>query len=89
MAMTVIVPNFPYMLPPNIACIMDQSISDQDFAALDAHTKVIYVTGYVKFQDVFGESFTKYFGVYNFGKDSDFFGMTPIASPFNSEVKDQ
>jgi hypothetical protein len=34
----------------------------------------------------FGESFTKYFGVYNFGKDSDFFGIEPIASPFNSEV---
>jgi hypothetical protein len=89
MAMTVILPGTPYTTPPNLFCVMDAPISDTDFAGLDARTKVIFLTGYVKFQDVFGENFIKYFGAYNFGKDNDFFGITPFASQFNSEVKDQ
>jgi hypothetical protein len=87
--MTAILSGATFILPPDAACVMDNPISDEDFAGLDLHTKIIILTGYVKFQDVFGQSFTKYFGVFNFGKDSDFFGITPFASPYNSEVKDQ
>jgi hypothetical protein len=61
MAMTVILPGTPYTTPPNLFCVMDNPISDEDFAGLDAHTKVIFLTGYAIFQDVFGESFTKRF----------------------------
>jgi hypothetical protein len=86
--MTVIMPGTVYTTPPNIFCVMDNPISDSDFVGFDARTNAIFLTEYVKFEDVFGESFTKYFGVFNFGKDNDFFGITPFASPFNNEVKD-
>jgi hypothetical protein len=89
LAMTVIVPDIPYTIPPNTDCVMDNPISAADFVDLDAHTKFILLSGYVKFQDVFGENFIKHFGVYNFGKDNDFFGVTPFASYYNSEVRDQ
>lgn len=88
LAMTVIVPDIPYTIPPNLDCVMDNPISAEDFAALDAHKELILLTGYVKFQDIFGENFIKYFGVYNFGKDNDFFGVTPFASPYNKEVEE-
>jgi hypothetical protein len=66
-------------------CILDNPISDDDFAGLAAKTKIILVKGFVRFQDVFGKTWEKRFGMYGFG-DGVFFALEG-ADAFNSEVE--
>jgi hypothetical protein len=88
-AMFVIGQGAPYSMPSNIACTLNSPITDQNFSDLEARQASILFTGYISFQDIFGARFTKHFGMFNFGKDGGFFGLSAVLSAYNDEVKDQ
>jgi hypothetical protein len=84
-AMNVISAGSVYKVP--VDCIFDTPVSEDDFLALAAKTKLILFSGHVQFQDVFGGIWTKHFGVYSFAdKELSFFGVVGIDG-YNAEEK--
>jgi hypothetical protein len=88
-AMSIIAGASTFVVPPGYECALDNPITDDDFIALAEKKKIILFKGFIRFQDVFGEIFTKHFGLYGYGdKPEAFFGITG-ADAYNAETKDQ
>jgi hypothetical protein len=75
--------------PHGYECILDNPLTDDDFAELAAQHKMILLKGFANFQDVFSQVFTKHFGLYSYGKDGGFFALHGIHSAYNDETRDQ
>ena len=85
-AMSIIAGGSTFVVPPGYECALDNPITDDDFIALAGKKKIILFKDFIRFQDVFGEIFTKHFGVYGYGDKPD--GITG-ADAYNAETKDQ
>jgi hypothetical protein len=72
---------------PGFECTLSKSLTEDDFAGLRAKTKVILLTGYFIFQDVFGQTWKKNFGMYGLGDEKFFNENLPDAFNAEEEVK--
>jgi hypothetical protein len=88
-AMNIISAGTQYSPSPDLICVMEIPLTDQDYIELAKNHSLIVFRGFVKFLDVFGNTFTKHFGFYNFGKGTGFFPLAPTAGIYNEETKDQ
>jgi hypothetical protein len=72
-------------IQPGHECVPSQPLSEEDYAGLEAKTKIILFSGYILYQDVLGETWKKHFGMYGNG-DGHFFAVGG-ADAYNGEEK--
>jgi hypothetical protein len=77
------------VVPPGSECVLDAPITDDDFTGLEGKTEIILLKGFARFEDVFGEKFTKRFAAYSLGKDGGFFPLGPQWDSYSAETKEQ
>jgi hypothetical protein len=85
-AMNVVVAGAIFAAPSD--CILDKPIGDEDFARLNNESEVILLKGFARFEDVFGGTYTKRFGLFVSKNETQFYPLEPKFSDYNIETKD-
>jgi hypothetical protein len=67
LAMSIMIGGAIMKTPSGHECTFDNPITDDDFAGLAIKARFILFKGFVRFQDIFGNTWQKRFGVYSFG----------------------
>lgn len=73
--------------PPGSECRLDTPLTAGDFSDLSNKRKAIIYVGFIRFQTVFGKTFTKHVGFYSFGDDQ--FYPFANADAYNAETEDR
>jgi hypothetical protein len=71
--------------PLDQVCHPSQSLSQDDLAGLAGKTKIIFVKGYILYQDMFGQGWKKHFGQFGYG-DGKFYNVEHNDA-YNAEEK--
>jgi hypothetical protein len=89
LAMNVVSSGSIFTPPVGQECTFDRDVIKEDYVGLSTKSKIILFKGFVRFKDIFSNTFTKRFGVYGYGATETEFFPIANADGYNIEIKDQ